>query len=66
MVAFFEEEERPSSVRGPVEDWALIALAASCAGVVDIGCSPGFRIDRVSMIFGAAGRSFVAMNRNRV
>ena len=47
-----------ADTRGPVEDGALMVLAASCAGVVDIGCSPGFRIDRVSMIFGAAEREF--------
>src|SRR5580692_7691644 len=35
-----EEADRPSWARGPVEDWALIALAASCAGIVEIGCSP--------------------------
>jgi hypothetical protein len=66
VVAFFEEAERPAGVRGPVEDWALMALAVSCAGVVDIGCSPGFRIDRLSTVFGPVEGRFVARNGNRV
>jgi hypothetical protein len=43
---FLEEAALPASVRGPVEAWALAALAVICAGVDIPGDPFGFAFER--------------------
>ena len=58
MRAFWEETDLPSSVVGPVDDWALLALAASWAEVA-MDVSFGVRVP-------AASREFSLFSMGRI